>query len=106
MTETTHTPLRVCFVRKPADLADVLANPDPNKMPSLVKVELQQHLTTAEYDAFAAALLQDYAWLKGRGGFISNTVRQAVEVSAPGRTTLYVDPSGSAYGRYVGIAVE
>ena len=29
-----------------------------------------------------------------------------VEVSAPGRTTLYVDPSGSSYGRYVGVAIE
>ena len=29
-----------------------------------------------------------------------------VEVSASGRTTLYVDPSGSSYGRYVGVAIE
>ena len=29
-----------------------------------------------------------------------------VEVSAPGRTTLYVDPSGGSYGRYVGVAIE
>lgn len=106
MTETTTTPLRVCFVRKPAELADVLANSGPDKTPSLVEIELHQSLTTAEYDAFAATLLQDYDWLKGRGGYVSKTVRRAVEVSAPGRTTLYVDPSGSAYGQYVGIAVE
>ena len=29
-----------------------------------------------------------------------------VEVSAPGRRTLFVDPSGGSYGRYVGIAEE
>ena len=32
--------------------------------------------------------------------------RHVVEVKAENRKTLYVDPSGSAYGRYVGIAVE
>ncbi|MDP1525267.1 MAG: hypothetical protein Q8M20_05620, partial [Rhodocyclaceae bacterium] len=32
--------------------------------------------------------------------------RQVVEVSAPGRTTLYVDPSGGSYGRYVGVEIE
>ena len=29
-----------------------------------------------------------------------------VEVSAPGCTTLYVDPSGGSYGRYVGVAID
>ncbi len=68
-------------------------------------IELRKELTAAEYDAFANTLLEDRDWLTGRGGH-ANGHRQVVEVSAPGRTTLYVDPSGGSYGRYVGVAIE
>jgi hypothetical protein len=105
MTINSNTQLKVCFIRKPADLKDVMSNNDPDKTPSNVSIELHQTLSTAEYDRFAANFYQDYDWLKGRGGYINNELRSAVEVSAPDRITLYVDPSGSAYGRYVGIAV-
>ncbi|GHU15393.1 hypothetical protein AGMMS50225_28610 [Betaproteobacteria bacterium] len=50
--------------------------------------------------------LADRDWLAGRGGYLKDDGRSVVEVSAPNRTTLFVDPSGSNYGRYVGIRVE
>jgi hypothetical protein len=41
----------------------------------------------------------------GRGGWDKNGVRRAIALKCPGRITLYVDPSGYDYGRYVGVKV-
>jgi hypothetical protein len=99
------TTIRACFIRKPCSLDEVLHNSDPSAPPESINIEFHKELTTAEYDIFANTLLQDRDWLTGRGGH-ANGQRQVVEVSAPGRTTLYVDPSGGSYGRYVGVAIE
>ena len=99
------TTSRARFTRKPSSLDEVLNNSDPSAPPEPITVEFRKELTTAEYDAFASTLLEDRDWLAGRGGH-SNGKRSVVEVSAPGRTTLYVDPSGGSYGRYVGVAIE
>ena len=99
------TTIRARFTRKPCSLDEVLHNTDPSAPPEPIAIELRKELTAAEYDAFASTLLEDRDWLAGRGGH-SNGKRSVVEVSAPGRTTLYVDPSGSSYGRYVGVAIE
>jgi len=99
--------LRVRFVRKPADLQEVLEAPSWNStLPEPVIISEARELTTAEYDNFANTLLQDCDWLAGKGGFPDQTMRHVIAVLAENRKTLYVDPSGSAYGRYVGIAVE
>jgi hypothetical protein len=92
------------FARKPYSIDDVLHNSDPSSPPESIIIEFRKELTTAEYDVFANTLLDDRDWLTGRGGH-ANGIRHVVEVSAPGRTTLYVDPSGGSYGRYVGVAI-
>ena len=99
------TTIRARFTRKPCSLDEVLHNTDPSAPPELIVIEVRKELTTAEYDAFANTLLEDRDWLTGRGGH-ANGHRQVVEVSAPGRTTLFVDPSGGSYGRYVGVAID
>ena len=99
------TTIRARFTRKPCSIDEVLHNSDPSAPPESITVEFRKEMTTAEYDAFASTLLEDRDWLAGRGGH-TNGQRQVVEVSAPGCTTLYVDPSGSSYGRYVGVAIE
>ena len=99
------TTIRARFTRKPCSLEEVLHNTDPSAPPEPIAIELCKELTTAEYDSFANTLLEDRDWLTGRGGH-ANGQRQVVEVSAPGRTTLYVDPSGGSYGRYVGVAID
>lgn len=99
------TTIRARFTRKPCSLDEVLHNTDPSAPPESITIELRKELTTAEYDSFANTLLEDRDWLTGRGGH-ANGQRQVVEVSAPGRTTLYVDPSGGSYGRYVGVAID
>lgn len=99
------TPIRARFTRKPCSLDEVLHNTDPSAPPEVITIEFRKELTACEYDAFANTLLEDRDWLTGRGGH-ANGHRQVVEVSAPGRTTLFVDPSGGSYGRYVGVAIE
>ena len=99
------TTIRPRFTRKPYSLDEVLHNTDPSAPPEPIAIEFRKELTAAEYDAFASTLLEDREWLTGRGGH-ANGQRQVVEVSAPGRTTLYVDPSGGSYGRYVGVVIE
>jgi len=101
----TNPALRVRFTRKPVCLEDVLNNTDPDQTTFTVSIELAKELTPGEYDQFANTLLEDRDWHNGRCGWNDSKVRSVVEVKAPGRTTLYVDPSGSAYGRYVGINV-
>ncbi len=99
------TTIRARFSRKPCSLDEVLHNIDPSAPPESITIEFRKELTAVEYDAFANTLLDDRDWLTGRGGH-ANGRRQVVEVSAPERTTLYVDPSGGSYGRYVGVAIE
>jgi hypothetical protein len=105
MTTTNHTPIRARFARKPYSLDEVLHNTDPSAPFEPIEIAWRKELTEAEYDAFANTLLQDRDWLAGLGGH-GDGCRRVVAVSAPGRTTVFVDPSGSRYGRYVGIAEE
>jgi hypothetical protein len=97
--------IRARFTRKPCTLDEVLYNSDPSASPESITIELRKEMTSTEYDVFADTLLEDRDWLAGRGGHADGH-RRVVEVSAPDRTTLYVDPSGGNYGRYVGVAVE
>jgi taurine transport system substrate-binding protein len=59
-----------------------------------------REMTPAEFDVFASQLLKSRDWLSGKGGYLADG-RLCVEVRASGRPTLYVDPSGGDYGRYV-----
>ena len=96
--------IRARFARKPCTIDEVLRNRDVAVPPESITIEFRKELTAAEYDVFADTLLEDRDWLAGRGGHVDGQ-RRVVEVCAPGRTTLYVDPSGSSYGRYVGVAI-
>ena len=99
------TSIHARFTRKPFSIDEVHHNSDPSAPPEVITIEFRKELTATEYDAFANTLLEDRDWLAGRGGHADGH-RRVVEVCAPGRTTLYVDPSGSSYGRYVGVAIE
>ena len=87
--------IRLPFARKPVDLRDMSASGD-----YIVYVTETQTMTPEEFDGFAANLLTSRDWLSGKGGYVSNG-RLCVEVHAPGRPYLYVDPSGGDYARYV-----
>lgn len=87
--------VRLPFARKPANLQDMSASGD-----YVVYVTETRDMTPEAFDGFAATLLRSRDWLSGKGGYVGQG-RLCVEVHAPGRPMLYVDPSGSDYARYV-----
>ena len=61
-------------------------------------------MTPAEFDAFARNLMASCDWLAGKGGGVKDEGDSGylcVEVKAPGRPYLYVNPEGGDYARYV-----
>ena len=89
--------MRLPFARKPIDLSEVGGTGHKK-----VFVTETRELTPSEFDAFANTLLQSRDWLSGKGGGIDDGYL-CVEVTAPGRPYLYVNPEGSDYGRYIAI---
>jgi len=87
--------IRLPFARKPADLGE-LGGCDQHK----VYVTETKELTPAEFDAFGRSLLVSRDWLRGKGGGTGDGYL-CVEVTAPGRPYLYVNPEGGDYARYV-----
>ena len=87
--------IRLPFARKPADLKDMSTSGE-----YVVYVTETREMTDEEFDAFSMHLYKSRDWLMGKGGYWGNG-RLCVEVHAPGRPYLYVDPSGADYGRYV-----
>ena len=72
-----------------------------------VKVVDAKALSAAEYDTFTSDFFKAQPWLAGKGGVErmddGSDQRHVVEVTAPDRQTLHIDPSGHDYARYVGI---
>ena len=84
------------FARKPCDLSELGGGGSPEK----ILVMETRTMSTTEFDEFAANLLRSRDWLNGKGG----TTREGtlcVEVCAPGRPYLYINPEGGDYARYV-----
>ncbi|ANH36146.1 hypothetical protein A3768_5364 (plasmid) [Ralstonia solanacearum] len=86
---------RLPFARKPADLSQVRGQ-------EYVEVYITEtkELTATEFDNFASSLLVSRDRLRGKGGGRLGSYF-CIEVTAPGRPTLYVNPEGSDYARYV-----
>lgn len=103
MSDTIH----VIYARKPCNWHEIeSASRLGNGTAYPTEVIETKEMTVPEYNAFIAAPLTSREWLAGKGGRKKNNVRLAVAVTAPERETLYVDPSGSDYGRYVGRRVD
>jgi hypothetical protein len=83
------------------------------------------NLGAGDYDEFTSSLMTRRGWLAGKGGvatdapgledvspwqldeserrrWISMRYLHVIAVAAPGRPTIYVDPQGYDYARYVG----
>ncbi|MGA4009481.1 hypothetical protein ACI2VR_25905 [Ralstonia nicotianae] len=86
---------RLPFARKPVDLSQVRGQ----EYAEVYVTEIKE-LTTADFDDFASSLLVSRDWLRGKGGGKLGSYF-CIEVIAPGRPTLYVNPEGSDYARYV-----
>ena len=87
--------IRLPFGRKPADITDIAATGD-----YVVYVTESREMEPEEFDGFAKNLSKSRDWLKGKGGYFMQG-RLCVEIHAPGRPYLFIDPSGGDYPRYV-----
>ena len=91
-----------------------------------VRITDRVELSPADYDVFTQTLMSGQTWLAGKGGSGSDTAPAGtwqtwnaadwdeyrkgvytlvVEVFAANRPTLYINPEGSDYARYVGFPV-
>lgn len=96
--ETLHVVelgVRLPFARKPESLDEMCASGNAR-----IYITETVEMTPAEFDTFARHLYLSRDWPRGKGGNIAGGVL-CVEVHAPGRPYLYVDPSGGDYARYV-----
>jgi hypothetical protein len=87
--------VRLPFARKPADLSEVGGFGNTK-----IFVTETREMTPSDFDAFASNLMKSRDWLRGKGGGTGDAYF-CVEVSAPGRPYLYVNPEGGDYARYV-----
>lgn len=93
--QVTELGVSLPFSRKPCNLSKLGGG-----TPSKVLITETREMTPAEFDGFASSLLRSRPWLAGRGGtLLEGTL--CVEVCAPGRPTLYINPEGGDYARYV-----
>ena len=87
--------VRLPFARKPADLSEVggIGN-------TRIHDTETREITQSDFDSFASNLMKSRDWLRGKGGGTGDGYF-CVEVHAPGRPYLYVNPEGGDYARYV-----
>lgn len=93
--EVEELGIRLPFGRKPKSITEIAGSED-----NTVYITETREMTPQEFDSFAMHLLKSRDWLEGKGGYYGQG-RLCVEIHAPGRPYLYVDPSGSDYGRHV-----
>lgn len=96
--------VKIYMVRKPSDIDEVkeLCRRYNNQAEEVVIAETI-NLPPVWYDAVCQNPLDDYIFLSGKGGYDDENHRQVVALQCPGKPTLYVDPSGSSYCRYMGV---
>jgi hypothetical protein len=87
--------IRLPFGRKSVGLDDLCASGNYR-----VFVSETRTLTPEEFDSLGRTLLKSRDWLRGKGGSTEDGML-CVEVTAPGRPYLYINPEGTDYGRYV-----
>lgn len=83
------------FASKPASLHEMCLSGEEK-----IFVTDTIEMTMAEFDAFSADFSAPQPWLAGKGGNVANGCL-CVEVCAPDRPYLYIDPAGGDYARYV-----
>ena len=93
--EVEELGIRLPFSRKPANLEEMGGGGSYRIFITETKI-----MTPVEFDAFANNLLRSRDWLDRKGGGTGDGYL-CVEVTAPGRPYLYINPEGGDYARYV-----
>ena len=100
--------VKTYMVRKPSDLDEVksITRANSDRLETVAVVE-PINQTPAEHKRVCRNPINDYGFLKGKGGYCDeHDYRQVGEITADDQPTLYADPSGSSYCRYLGIEVK
>ena len=96
--------VKIYMVQKPSDINEVKELCRRyNSQTEEVMVAETVNLPTVWYNAVCRNHLDDYIFLSGKGGYDNENHRQVVALKCQGKPTLYVDPSGSSYCRYMGV---
>lgn len=96
--------VKIYMVRKPSDINEVKELCRRyNMQAEEVTVAGTINLPPVWYNAVCRNPLDDYIFLSGKGGYDNENHRQVVALQCSGKPTLYVDPSGSSYCRYMGV---
>ena len=91
--------IKLGFARKPDNLSEIGDDFGYLEYTKVYVTETKE-LTAEQFDAFASKLFMPCDWLRGKGGGIGDGCL-CVEVIAPDRPRLYVNPEGSDHARYV-----
>lgn len=96
--------VRIYMVRKPSDIDEImiLCQRHADKTEKVLITETI-NLTQEQYNTICQAPLNNYNFLSGKGGYDNENHRHVVELKCTDLPTLFVDPSGSSYCRYMGI---
>ena len=103
--------VKTYMVRKPSDIEEVLSTSKtivrdcPFRVEEVLISETI-NLSREEYKKVCERPLADYEFLTGKGGYDKvddKEYRKVVELTCEGSLTLYTDPEGSSYCRYLGI---
>lgn len=102
--------VKTYMIRKPSNIDEVL-NKAEEYPPVFEVAEIAEtiNLTPKQYKAICKRPFDNYDFLTGKGGYeVYDGIeyRQVIALACEGEQTLYVDPSGSSYCRYLGIKIE
>lgn len=75
-----------------------------------VRIVETKEMTATEYDDFVSDFMVAHTWLDGKGGSslrkkgdTTEEIHHCIAITAPDRETIYVNPHGHSYARYVGV---
>ena len=100
-------PVKVYMVRKPSDFEEVkiLCKKYTHEAEEVL-IEETVNLPLVWYEALCQRPMDNYIFLSGKGGYDDTGHRKVVAIKCADKPTLYVDPSGSSYCRYMGVENE
>lgn len=99
--------VKVYLMRKPSDFEEVktLCKKYTHEAEEVLIEEII-NLPLVWYETLCQHPLDNYIFLSGKGGYDDFGHRKVVAIKCQGKPTLYVDPSGSSYCRYMGVENE
>lgn len=100
--------VKTYLVRKPSDLEDVIqmTRKYGSQDSETVVIAETIRLNEQTYKAVVEHPLLDRDFLAGKGGYNDDGMREVIALTCKGHKTLYADPSGSSYCRYLGVKVK